>query len=139
MTADLRIEAVQLACGRAAADVRWNMRRGRASLAAIASSAAFLGALATVIGIVTAFRGFDGERSAIMAFLAALLGQAVVPTAAGILLAVFANSGHAYIGARVDAFDREMHAATLDLMNRLSLLMDSGTSLPPAPAPCAGI
>jgi biopolymer transport protein ExbB/TolQ len=120
MTADLRIEAVHLACGRAAALVRWKMSRGRASLSAVASSAAFLGVLATVVGLFDTLPGFATERSTIRPFVTAHLAYALLPTAVGVLLALLAYWGQSCIGRKVEQFDGEMRAATLDLANTLA-------------------
>jgi biopolymer transport protein ExbB len=122
MRFNLEIEAVLQACGRAAGVVHQRMGRGRASLAAIASSAPFVGVLATVIGIVTSFRGLGTERSTGMAFMTGLLSQAIVPTAAGILIAIFATWGHSYLCRQLELVDMEMRAASLELANSLSLL-----------------
>jgi biopolymer transport protein ExbB/TolQ len=114
------IEVAKLA-ERAAAIVLRKMGRGRASLAAIASSAFFVGSLATVIGIVTSFRGGVGEKSTAMAFLAELLSEAIVPTAYGLLLAIFASWCHRYLCIQLEALDTEMRAATLEMANVVSL------------------
>jgi biopolymer transport protein ExbB/TolQ len=115
------IEAAKLASERAAAIVLRKMGRGRASLAAIASSAFFVDSLATVIGIVTSFRGVDGEKSTAMAFLLELLSEAIVPTAYGLFLAVFAFWCHSCVSRQLETLDTEMRAATLEMANALSL------------------
>lgn len=116
------IEAAKLASERAAAIVHLKMRRGRASLAAIASSAAFVGILGTSIGIVTSFRGLGTEKSTAIANLAELLSEAIVPTAAGIAIAILATWSHAYVSRQLEIFNLEMRAASLELANALSLL-----------------
>jgi biopolymer transport protein ExbB/TolQ len=122
MTFDPEIEAVLQACGRTARLVHRKMGRGRASLAGIASSAPFVGVLATVVGIVTSFRGVNGEKTAAMAFLTGLLSEAIIPTAAGILVAIFAAWGHSYLCRQLESVDLEMRVAALELANSLSLL-----------------
>jgi biopolymer transport protein ExbB/TolQ len=113
------IEAAILASERAAAIVHQKMGGGRASLAAVASSASFIGILATLIGIATSFRGLGTERSTALSYLARYLCEAIVPTAEGILLAIFASWGHRYLTAQMEALDTEMRVATLDLANLL--------------------
>jgi biopolymer transport protein ExbB len=115
------IEAVKLASERAAAIVRQKMGRGRASLAAIASSAAFIGFFGTVVGIITSLRGLGTEQSTGMAYLAKYLCEAIVPTAWGILIAIFASWGHSYLCNQLEALGTEMRAASLELANSLSL------------------
>lgn len=118
----VEIELARNASERTGADVYRRMGRGRSSLAAIASSAFFVGIIGTVFAIVNSFTGVDGEKSAIMAAITWSLSQAIIPTAAGLLIAIFASVGNRYIGAQLEAFDFEMRAATLELANSLSLL-----------------
>jgi biopolymer transport protein TolQ len=116
------IEAAKLASERAATTLHRQLGRGRASLAAIASSATFVGLFGTLVGIVTSFRGFDGEKSAIMAALTEYISEAIVSTAAGLLVAIFASWSHRYLCTQLEALDTEMRAAALELANALSLL-----------------
>jgi biopolymer transport protein TolQ len=116
------IEAVKLASERAAAIVHRKMGRGRASLAATASSAAFIGIFGTVVGIVTSFRGLGTEKSTGLMYLAKYLSEAIVPTAWGLLVAIFASWSHAYLCRQLEGLDTEMRAASLELANSLSLV-----------------
>jgi biopolymer transport protein ExbB/TolQ len=116
------IEAAKLASERAAAVLHRKMGRGRASLRAIASSAPFIGILGTVIGIWSSFGGVNGEKSAIIAVLMWRRAEAITPTAAGLLIAIFASWCQGYLCSELEAFDTEMRAATLELANSLSLL-----------------
>jgi len=116
------IEVVKLVSERAAALVHRRMGRGRASLAAVVSSAAFIGIFGTVVGIVDSFVGCGGEKSACMAAVTKHLSEANIPTAWGLLLAIFAAWGHRYVCSQLESLDTEMRAASLDLANSLSLL-----------------
>ena len=116
------IEAAKLASERAAALIHRKMGRGRASLAGIAGSAPFVGILGTVFGISSSFGGVDGEKCTIMAALTENLAEAIVPTAVGLLIAIFATWCHSYIRGELEVFDVEMRAASLELANSLSLL-----------------
>jgi biopolymer transport protein TolQ len=116
------IEAAKLASERAAAVVHRKMGRGRASLAAIASSAAFIGIFGTLVGIVDSFVGCGGEKSTCMAVVTRNLSEAIIPTAWSILVAIFASWGHGYLCAKLESLDTEMRAASFELANSLSLL-----------------
>lgn len=122
MSKRVDIEIVLLASGRAAAEARRKMGRGRASLTGISSSAFFVGVVGSVFAIVNSFTGVNGEKTTIMAALARSLSQAIVPTAAGLSIAILAMWGNRYIGSQLDIFDIQMRAATLELANALSLL-----------------
>ncbi|HTB10160.1 MAG TPA: MotA/TolQ/ExbB proton channel family protein [Bryobacteraceae bacterium] len=116
------IEAAKLASDRAAAVVHWKMGRGRASLAAIASSATFIGLFGTLVGILTSFRGVNGEKSTLMAALTEYISEAIVSTAAGFLVAIVAYYCHRYLCTHLEVLDTEMRTASLELANALSIL-----------------
>ena len=120
------IESVLLACERAARLVRLEASRGQATLAAIASSSVFTGVFATLIGIATSFRGLGTEKTTAMAFLTALLGHALVPTAGSIFIALFAAWGHSYIRRQVEQIDWQARSASLELANTLCLALRQG-------------
>jgi biopolymer transport protein ExbB/TolQ len=113
------IEAAKLASERVAAELHRKMGRGRASLAAIACSATFVGLFGTVIGIVTSFRGVNGERTAAMAALTEYISEAIWSTAVGLLVAIVALWSYRYLCSQLEAIDTEMRAATLELANLL--------------------
>ncbi len=116
------IEAAKLASERAAAVLHRQMGRGRASLAAIASSATFVGSIGTVFGIINSFIGCGGEKSTCMAAVTMNLSQAIIPTAVGMSIALWATWCHKYACTELDTIDTEMRAATLELANSLSRL-----------------
>jgi biopolymer transport protein ExbB/TolQ len=107
------IEAAKLAAERAAALVHRKMGRGRASLAAIASSAFFAGIVGTVFAIVNSFVGCGGEKSTCMAAVTLNLSEAIIPTAAGLSIALFASWSHRYLCSELEALDIEMKNAAL--------------------------
>lgn len=113
------IEAAKLASGRAAAIVHRKMGRGRASLAAIASSAPLVGLFGTIFGIAASFVGCGGEKSTCMAAVVKNLSEAIWPSAAGLLIAVFALWSYRYSSAQLETLDTEMRATTLELANLL--------------------
>ena len=102
------IEAAKLASERAAAVLHFKIGRGRASLAAIASTAPFVGILASLYGISEKPCAFGGPAEAIM------------PTALGLLVALVAMWSRSYLCRNLELLDTEMHAALLELANSLS-------------------
>jgi biopolymer transport protein ExbB/TolQ len=76
--------------------------------------------MGTCIGIVESFRGITGDKTSIMAALTGLLGDSLVPAAAGVLIAITASCGHRYLCARLAGLDMEMHSAALELVNQLA-------------------
>jgi biopolymer transport protein ExbB/TolQ len=116
------IEAAKLASERAAAILHLKMGRGRASLAAIASSAALVGLLATTVAMTSAFHESGCFPVNAMAMVADNLSEAIIPTAAGLAVATVASWCHGYLCADLDTLDTETRAATLELANFLSRL-----------------
>ena len=105
---------------RSAAVVHREMKRGLTSLATIASVAPWVGVIGTILGIYNSFPGVDGSKESIMALVTERLSQAVVPTAFGLVVALMALWCYKYLRARVETFDFEIEAASLQLINDLS-------------------
>jgi biopolymer transport protein ExbB/TolQ len=114
------IEAARLASKRAAAVLHLKMGRGRASLTAIASTAALVGLLATTVAMTSAFRESGCFPVNAMATVAENLSEAIIPTAAGLAVAIVASWCHGYLCSELEMLDTEMRAATLELANSLS-------------------
>jgi biopolymer transport protein ExbB/biopolymer transport protein TolQ len=113
------VEAVQRASKRSANAVHQEMKRGLDVLATVASTAPFLGLLATTLSIPNSFPGCGAERSVCMAAVFERLAQAMMPSAMGILVASAALACYRYLRCRLEAFDVEMQTCTLGLMNQL--------------------
>lgn len=79
------------------------------ALATIGSTAPFVGLFGTVIGIMNGFRGIDMEKSAAMGVMAGGIGEALVTTSLGLLVAVPAVWAFNYFTSRLEAFDLEMY------------------------------
>jgi uncharacterized membrane protein len=112
------IEIARLASERAAALTHRQLGRGRASLAAIAATAGFVGILGTVFGIARPRYGSGSDYDFAMAITQSLADW--MPPA--ILIAIFALWCQRYVRDKVEFFDMEMRAVTLELANALSLL-----------------
>jgi biopolymer transport protein ExbB/TolQ len=67
------------------------LRQGLSSLSAISTTAPLVGLFGTSIGILDSFRGYIGSEHDYIAFLATNLADALVPTAAGLLIGVLAT------------------------------------------------
>jgi len=120
------IHAALRASARSASTVHLELKRGFSSLATIAFVAPGIGVFGTVLGIVNAFPGFDGEKSAIFGLVTGLLSEAIVPTAFGLLVGLLALWFYRYLNSKVEAFDLEMESAALELANRLSRIASTG-------------
>jgi biopolymer transport protein ExbB/TolQ len=120
-----KIEAVgatKRALARSAHVVHGQMKRGVDSLATIASTAPWLGLFGTLVGIVYAFGGCGGDKGTCMAATARGLSESLVPAALGLIVALVAMWGYKYLLTELEAFDLDMEAASLQLVNTLSRL-----------------
>ena len=88
--------------------------KGLTLLSLIASTSPFIGLFGTVISILEAFAGLGTQKSATLGVVAPAISEALVATAAGIFVAVFAYSFHlilkrrAYELATVIAMQKDM-------------------------------
>lgn len=103
--------------GGAAQIARLRMERRLAFLGTLGANAPFIGLLGTVIGIIRAFHELNSSAGKVSAGLMAEVGEALVATAIGILVALpaiaFFNSFQRVIKtrlARADAFGKEVLA-----------------------------
>ncbi|WP_394833513.1 MotA/TolQ/ExbB proton channel family protein [Pendulispora rubella] len=94
-----------------------SMERNLSFLATVGSNAPFVGLLGTVIGIIRAFQALDAAHGQVSPRLMAEVGEALVATALGLLVALptiaFYNLFQRIIGsrlARADALGREVLA-----------------------------
>jgi biopolymer transport protein ExbB len=101
----------------AAQTAKLSMERRLAFLGTVGSNAPFVGLLGTVIGIINAFHELNGAAGKVSAGLMAQVGEALVATAVGILVAipavVFFNVFNRIIRARLsraDALSRDVMA-----------------------------
>jgi biopolymer transport protein ExbB len=98
--------------------VKLELERRLAFLGTLGNNAPFIGLLGTVIGIIRAFRALEAGAGKVTAGLMTEVGEALVATAIGILVAlpaiaafnVFQRLVKARL-ARIDALGRELVAA----------------------------
>ena len=114
------LECVGRACERASNNVHLKFQRGLSGLASVPATAVWLGFIGTVLGVANSFRGLGTEKSTGLGYLGGYLADSLVPAAAGIIVAITASCSHRYLYARLEVLDRDMHNATLDLVNQLS-------------------
>ncbi len=93
------------------------MEKNLSVLATIGANAPFVGLLGTVIGIIRAFRALDAAQGRVSAHLLSEIGEALIATAVGLLVALptiaFYNAFQRAVAARLvraDAFGREILA-----------------------------
>lgn len=103
----------------AANGVHEQMRQGLSVLDAIATTAPFVGLFGTAIGILDSFRGIGGGKYAFPAYVVTNLANALVPTAAGLLVGVIAMWCFNWRSDRLAVFDAEIKVATLELVKYL--------------------
>jgi len=88
-------------------------------LGTIAAVSPLLGLLGTVIGIITAFSAITHTGVGDPKALSGGIGQALVSTAAGLIVAIPSLMGYRYLRGHVDALVVEMEKAALGLIARL--------------------
>jgi biopolymer transport protein ExbB/TolQ len=93
---------------------------GLSALANIASWAPFLGLSGTRLGISNSFRGVGLRRATWVALMANSIADALVPTAAGLLVGILAVSFYNCLIERLEVFDAEMASASLEAVGYLN-------------------
>jgi biopolymer transport protein ExbB len=119
--ADASVAAVEERLTAGAQTAKLRMERRLAFLGTLGSNAPFLGLLGTVIGIVRAFHELNSAAGRVTAGLMSEVGEALVATAIGILVALPAIASFNYfqrvIKARLtqaDVFGKEVLAMLMD-------------------------
>ena len=84
----------------ASSDAIRSSTKGLTLLSIIASTAPFIGLFGTVVGILETFSALGSQKSASLSVVAPAISEALVATAAGILVAVFAYSFHLILKRR---------------------------------------
>jgi biopolymer transport protein ExbB len=102
------------------------LRHGLSSLSTIAKTAPLVGLIGTSSGILDSFRGYVGNKYGYIAFLATNLAEALVPAAAGLLIAVLAMWRFNWRSDRLAVFDTEMEVASQELVKYLELQRRAG-------------
>lgn len=119
------------------------LRRFLRGLSVIAAVSPLLGLLGTIFGMIEAFQTVadSGDAMGQAEMLATGIYQAMVTTAAGLIVAIPALLGYHFIAARVDRLVVEMDSVAAEFIEELidHHLNSSATSTLGAPAPSNGI
>lgn len=101
-------------------------------LATIAATAPFVGLLGTVMGIVDAFHGLGTQGAATLRAVAPGISEALITTAAGLVVAIPAVVGYNQLTARLKEFAARMDDFSRELLNALESVGSQPTQpLPP--------
>jgi biopolymer transport protein ExbB len=96
------------------------LERRLGAIAAIAQVAPLVGLLGTVLGMVTTFRAFEqGGNFAMAGALSAGMWQALLATAASLMIAVPAHLAYHFLSGRVRAIVRDVEWAANEIMKYL--------------------
>lgn len=87
-------------------------------LSAIVTLSPLLGLLGTVIGMITSFSVFNVKNGQPMAITGGI-GEALVATATGLIVAILALTVHTYFSQRLDQFVTDMEQVYTFLITRL--------------------
>lgn len=96
-----------------------NLTRGLRPLGIIAQIAPMLGLLGTVTGMIISFSEIAQYGSGDPSLLATGIGQALVTTAAGLIVAIPVLVGHGYLSSRVDKILSEIDRRREELMGNV--------------------
>ncbi len=107
--------ALRGATERERARITQDFKHGLSGLASIAATAPFVGLFGTVIGIMNSFFGMAASGSGGIGTVAGGIAEALVNTAAGILVALPAVWGFNYFLGRLERVHSEMNNASSEL------------------------
>ncbi len=110
-TAQHKPERAEAEAGRHGSLALQQLERRMGVLAFVAQVAPLLGLLGTVVGLVGLFMDMEGGAAATSGVLSAGIWSALLTTAAGLIVAVVALAGHAYLTSRVDGLRLFLHDA----------------------------
>lgn len=100
------------------------MEKNINALATIAHVSTLLGLLGTVIGMIEVFQKIQEKAAALspvtLAYLSGGIWQALIATAAGLIVAIPALTAYNYMVSRVNDFMLQMEISAADLVNILS-------------------
>jgi biopolymer transport protein TolQ len=95
------------------------MERRMTWLATIAQVGPFVGLFGTVMGIIDAFHGLGAEGAATLRAVAPGISEALITTAAGLVVAVPAVMGYNQLTARLREFAARMDDFGRELLNAI--------------------
>jgi biopolymer transport protein TolQ len=134
--------ALERAALTAASESLTIMERRMTWLATIAQAATFVGLFGTVMGIIDAFHGLGTEGAATLRAVAPGISEALITTAAGLVVAVPALVGYNQLTARLREFAARMDDFGRELLNAIenaALVMPPPEVRAPDPRTDSGI
>lgn len=99
-----------------------DLERYLGALGTIAAISPLLGLLGTVLGMIRVFSVLTSQGAANPANLAGGISEALITTAAGLIVAIPALIGYRFLRARVQALTLSMEGEAAELVHRLSAL-----------------
>ncbi|MDT8990030.1 MotA/TolQ/ExbB proton channel family protein [Curvibacter sp. APW13] len=96
-------------------DVVQQLQSGHTILATVGSVSPFVGLLGTVWGIYHALLGISGTAQLSLDRIAAPVGEALIMTAAGLIVAIPAVVGYNVLGRRAALMEADLEGLALDL------------------------
>jgi biopolymer transport protein ExbB/TolQ len=119
LSGERTVQAAERGARIAANRLHEQMRQGLSVLNAIATTAPLVGLFGTAIGILDFFRGYAGNKASYLAFIMTNLAEALVPTAMGLEVDVFAMWCFNWRSERLAKIDSDMRIASLELVHYL--------------------
>ena len=134
-------QAVEAAFQDAALQEEQRLTRGLRPLATIAQVAPLMGLLGTVTGMIIAFGEISAAGTGNPALLAGGIGQALVTTAAGLIVAIPTLVGQSFLSSRVDMIlleiDRRREELMANVVQAVAARKDRDEARPSADEPRA--
>ena len=125
--------ALERAALTASSEALTSMEQRMTWLATIAQAAPFIGLFGTVMGIVKAFMGLGTAGAATLRAVAPGISEALITTAAGLVVAIPALMGYNQLTAQLRDFAARMDDFGRELLNAI----ENAALLNPGPAPSA--
>jgi biopolymer transport protein TolQ len=134
-------QALERAALTASSEALTQMEQRMTWLATIAQVAPFVGLFGTVMGIIDAFHGLGTAGAATLRAVAPGISEALITTAAGLVVAVPAVIGYNQLTSRLREFAARMDDFGRELLNAIenaALLQPAPPTTPPLPTRAAG-
>ena len=126
-------QALERAAQTASSESLTQMEARMTWLATIAQSATFIGLFGTVMGIIDAFHGLGTAGAATLRAVAPGISEALITTAAGLVVAVPALVGYNQLTARIREFGARMDDFGRELLNAIENAALVNPQPPPPP------
>ena len=127
--------ALERAAQTASSEALTSMESRMTWLATIAAIAPFIGLFGTVMGIIDAFHGLGTAGAATLRAVAPGISEALITTAAGLVVAIPAVVGYNQLTARLREFGARMDDFGRELLNAIENAAMINPPSPPQPQP----